>query len=182
MKIIYENCKMKVVTQMINEKITVIYQEVGRKPKLQRVIKSIDEFEKILNGKIKMIPYEDIIIICREERKNLKPNIYVNTKFLSIGETIRGDIIIACKDFKSLTKDQAIKFLNFLKNASFNYNHATYRNYPKVVNRQKPFEIYTREMDTQANVENCNNKNDEVLQMILAIQHVILKFIKDNKN
>ena len=39
-----------------------------------------------------MIPYEDIAIICKADRKNLKPNIYINSKFLSIGESIRGNI------------------------------------------------------------------------------------------
>lgn len=78
-----------------------------------------------LNGKFDVIPYNDIVILCNMNRKTLTPNIYINTKFLSVGETIRGNIIIVCQDnnnFKSLTKEQCIKYINFLKNASFNYN------------------------------------------------------------
>lgn len=78
------------------------------------------------DGKFDVIPYDDIVILCKSDRKKLIPNIYINTKFLSVGETIRGNIIIVCQDnnnFKSLTKEQCIKYINFLKNASFNYNN-----------------------------------------------------------
>jgi len=79
-----------------------------------------------LDGKFDVIPYDDIVILCKNNRKYLIPNIYINPKLLGIGETIRGDIIIVCKDnknFKSLTKEQCIKYMKFLRRASFNYNN-----------------------------------------------------------
>ena len=54
---------------------------------IQKILKTYQD------GKIQIIPYEDISIIYKENNKNLKPNIYVNTKFLSIGKTIRGNIL-----------------------------------------------------------------------------------------
>lgn len=116
-----------------------------------------------------MIPYEDIVIICRKDRKNLKPNIYINTEFLSIGESIQGNIIITCKEneqFKSLTKEQAIKYFNFLRNTSFNY---------KIINMNNSITFKT--VDT---IE--KNKNEDILRMILDIQKAILKFIKNSTN
>ena len=140
-------------------------------------------------GKIDLVPYEDIVIVCRKDRKNLTPNIYVNTKFLSIGETIRGTIIIVClKDnsFKSLTKEQAIKYINFLKNASFHFNNINKDNNFFLARDKQFFKSLKKELisdDLEKNTPiNNQNRNDEVLQMILAIQTIILKFIKNNKN
>ena len=84
--------------------------------------------KKCLVGEIELIPYDDVVIVCKKIRENLKPNIYITTKFLSIGETIRGNIIIVCKEFekfKSLSKEQSIKYAEFLKNASFHYDNNT---------------------------------------------------------
>lgn len=132
-----------------------------------------------LNGEVQIIPYEDIFIICNKNSKDLQPNIYVNTKFLSIGETIRGNIIITCKDnenFKSLTKTQAIKYLQFLQNASFHYDNVNKTN--KIIESRKFKNCNNSYKDTY--IEK-NSNNDNVLQMILAIQTIILKFIEDNK-
>lgn len=140
-------------------------------------------------GKIDLVPYEDIVIVCRKDRKNLTPNIYVNTKFLSIGETIRGTIIIVClknNSFKSLTKEQAIKYIHFLKNASFHLNNINKDN-NFFLARDKQFfkslkkELISDDLEKDTPINN-QNRNDEVLQMILAIQTIILKFIKNNKN
>lgn len=140
-------------------------------------------------GKIDLVPYEDIVIVCRKDRKNLTPNIYVNTKFLSISETIRGTIIIVClKDtsFKLLTKEQAIKYIHFLKNASFHFNNINKDN-NFFLARDKQFfkslkkELISDDLEKDTPINN-QNRNDEVLQMILAIQTIILKFIKNNKN
>ena len=142
-----------------------------------------------LVGKIDLVPYEDIVIVCRKDRKNLTPNIYVNTKFLSIGKTIRGTIIIVrLKDnsFISLTKEQAIKYIHFLKNASFHFNNINKDN-NFFLARDKQFfkslkkELISDDLEKDTPINN-QNRNDEVLQMILAIQTSILKFIKNNKN
>lgn len=139
------------------------------------------------DGSIDLIPYEDITIICKKDRKNLSPNIYVSTKFLSIGETIRGNIIIvSLKDnsFISLTKEQALKYLKFLENASFHLKSINKEN--KSSNDKRFLKRLEKELvsdDLERGSYTTNqNKNDEVLQMILAIQTIILEFIKNNKN
>lgn len=92
---------------------------------------------------------------------------------MSIPETIRGNIIIVCKEgkeFKSISKSQAIEYVNFLKDSSFHYdntdiNMLTDMNIPLKFIKQNP-----------------RNPNGETLKMILAIQMTILKFIKNYEN
>lgn len=161
----------------------IIYKEVGKNPELKKIKNNIQEFEQILGGKTVCIPYENIIIVCKENRKNLQPNIYINTKFLGLGETIRGNIIITAKDeqnFKTLSKEQVIENIRFLSNASFHYNSINRKLKHKdfVTNFKKELEINNRERD----IDNIKNENDEVLNLILAIQTVILEFIRNKKN
>lgn len=159
-----------------------MYKEIGKNPDLKKIRNNLQEFERILGGKTTCIPYENVIIVCRENRKNLQPNIYINTKFLGLGETIRGSIIITSKDeenFKTLSKEQVIENIRFLKNASFHYNNISkktkYNNF--VTNFKKEVKIN----NTERISDNIKSQNDEVLNFILAIQTIILEFIKKNK-
>lgn len=130
-------------------------------------------------GEIEITQYDDVVIVCRKTRENLKPNIYITKGFLNIGETIRGNIIIVCKEnenFKSLTKQKAIKYMQFLKKASFNYNNVDENgNFISSYNT-KFLNIVTKDKALNDN----KNQNEEILRMILGIQTVILKYIKNN--
>lgn len=129
------------------------------------------------------MPYDDVVIIGKKTRENLKPNIYITKEFLSIGETIRGNIIIVCKEnenFKSLTKEQAIKYMQFLKNASFNYNNVDENgNFISLYNT-KFLKTFTKDKTLSDCESTSKNQNEEILKMILGIQTVILKYIKNN--
>lgn len=171
---------------MNNTEIIVIYQEVGQAPILKKVKNNVNVFQELLGGEIEIIPYEEIIIVCKKNRKHLQPNIYVNTKFLSIGETIRGTIVITQRkngSFISLTKEQIIKYQKFLKQASFNYGNSTTKSTSKI--NSKPYKdelIREKEISDNNNVSKNNNlkteiDTKEVLKMILGIQTIILKFI-----
>lgn len=132
--------------------------------------------KRYLGGKIEEIPYKDIVIICQKDRKNLKPNISITKDFLAIPETIQGNIIIVCKDnndFKSISKEQAVEYVYFLKNASFHYGNTNVDKF-NLLNH----------LDLRNNsIKNTDKSlNDETLKMILAIQTVILKFIKNFEN
>ena len=169
---------------MQKSEIVIIYKEPGKTPILKKIKNDISEFEKILGGKVNIIPYENIIIVCKENRKNLMPNIYISTKFLRLGETIRGTIIMASKDeqnFKTLTKEQAIEYIEFLKNASFHYEETTKKKLTKNSTKGVEREIYSSG-NKERHIANKECEKDEVLNMILAIQTIILKFIKNNKN
>lgn len=128
-----------------------------------------------LNGQIEEIVYKDIVIVCKKNRNNLKPNIAI-TKDLNIPETIKGNLFIVCKsnnEFKSVSKEQAVEYVLFLKNSSFHYDNIRLSN----------LEMF-KEMNIPLKFEKQNVKkvNDETLKMILGIQAVILKFIDGMKN
>lgn len=133
--------------------------------------------KKYLVGEIEIIDYDDIVIICNKDRKNLKPNIYINTKFLGIGSTIRGDVIITSQNkgnLRALTKSQAIKYIKLLDRISFHYKDNNRNN----KRPNKKHSKTTTNTDTNEN----ENKRDDVLKMILAIQSIILRFINKNEN
>jgi len=172
---------------MTNNEIIIIYKKVGTDAELKKVQNGQKTFEDLLGGELDYLPYEDITIIARKNRDNLKPNIYINTEFLSIGSSIRGDVIIALKEndiFKSLSKEQAIKYVEFLKRASFNYDNFDEkgRYIPSDKNIMKNGKLIVEKSICDNDVTNFNNTNEETLKMILGIQSVILNFIKNSTN
>lgn len=172
---------------MTNNEIIIIYKKVGTDAELKKVQNEPKAFENLLGVELEYLPYEDITIIARKNRDSLKPNIYINTEFLSIGSSIRGDVIIALKEndiFKSLTKEQAIKYVEFLKRASFNYDNFDEkgRYIPSNKNIMKKGKLIIEKSIGDNDVTNLNNTNEETLKMILGIQSVILSFIKNSTN
>lgn len=160
-----------------------MYKEVGKNPELKKIKNNIQEFEQILKGRITCIPYENIIIVCKENRKSLQPNIYINTKFLGVGESIRGDIIITARndyDFKTLSKEQVVENFKFLQNASFHYNNTVNRLKHKDFVRSFNRELTINHKEKTS--DNLQTPNDEVLNLIYAIQTIILDFINNKKN
>lgn len=159
-----------------------MYKKVGKNPELKKIKNNIQEFEQILKGKITCIPYEKIIIVCKESRKNLQPNIYINTKFLGLGETIRGDIIITARNeenFKTLSKEQVIENIKFLQNASFHYN-----NISNNFNHKNFVKSFKHELaiNDKKDFDNTQTQNNEILTLIYTIQTIILDFINNTKN
>ncbi len=178
---------------MNNNEIIVIYKEIGKNAKLKKIQNKKSAFENLIGGSIEYIPYENITIIAQKNRENLKPNIYINTEFLSIGKSIKGKIILTCienKEFKSLSKQQIIEYMEFLKRVSFNYENfdKKYRYIPNIKNnnfkRKNNFTI-KKEIDKDNMFLYQNSKkryfdSEETLKMILGIQSFILNFLKNN--
>ena len=170
--------------------IVVIYKEVGKKPELKKIQNELNTFKNLLGGELDYIQYKDITIITRKNRKRLQPNIYLNTTMLNIIErNIRGNIIVTGSEngkFKSLTKKQAMQYQRFLQKESFNYNSFDNKNtyIPKTNKSQFIIEKEIGDNDTTTITENVEQNTDtnETLKMILAIQTIILKFIKKNGN
>ena len=149
-----------------SENIIVIYKEVGKKPVLKKVKNNIETFELLLRGKIEILQYEEVI--CKKDRDKLLPNVYLNINFNKLNTSIRGNIIIVNiynDTFKSLTKNQAIKYGKLLVMESFNYE--------KINTKYK----YLNSSNKLAN-ENKSINSDKTLNLILDIQRDILKFIR----
>lgn len=128
-----------------------------------------------MNGEIEEIVYRDIVIVCKKNRDNLKPNIAI-TKDLKIPETIKGNLFIVCKsdnEFKSVSKEQAIEYVFFFDNSKFHYDNTEVNSLDVFKNINIPLKFEK---------QNSKKANDETLKMILGIQAVILKFIDSMKN
>ena len=161
---------------MSSREIIVIYKKVGKEPDLVKIRNTKEEFEKLVGGEIEIIPYADVEIICRKNRKSLKPNIYLNVTPLKVDFSIRGDVIIARKEeqYKTLTKKQVFKYVKLLKEETFDNKKML----PKG-------ELSRNNIKTKLELEKIVSsreeyKSEEVLKMILGIQSIILQFIKEN--
>lgn len=175
----------------MNNTIVIIYKEVGKDPIFRKVENSIKSFETILGGEIEVIPYDDIVIICRKNRDSLKANIYIN----NIGFSIRGNIILVKKvddKFVSLNREQAIKYGVFITQQSFNYKHfdenGKYLTNKELKRRYREKKIKENEnKEKTQSVQNVTKSKDnemskdEVIQAIANIPGVtVVK--QENKN
>lgn len=166
----------------MNNTIVIIYKEVGKDPIFRKVENSIKSFKTILGGEIEVIPYDDIVIICRKNRDSLKANIYIN----NIGFSIRGNIILVKKlddKFVSLNREQAIKYGVFITQQSFNYKHfdenGKYLTNKELKRRYREKKIKENEnkektQSTQNDTKQKDNEmsKDEVIQAIVNIPGV----------
>lgn len=168
----------------MNNTIIIIYKEVGKDPIFRKVENSIKSFETILGGEIEIIPYEDIVIICRKNRDSLKANIYIN----NIGFSIKGNIILVKKvddKFVSLNREQAIKYGVFITQQSFNYKHfdenGKYltnkdlkRRYREKKIKENENKEKTQSVQNDTKPKDNEISKDEVIQVIANIPGVTL--------
>lgn len=151
------------------ENIIVLFKDVGKNPTLMKIKNTEEELEKTIGGKIEILPYEDIVVICNKERNRLSPNIYLNTTFDKFEPSIRGKIIIANKEngiYKSLDKEQAYKYYKILVAESFKDKN-TKSDIQNMLNMNKQLQVQSK------------TNEDYILNMILKIQITLLNFIKE---
>ena len=88
------------------------------------------------------------------------------------------------ENFQSLTKEQAMKYSEFLKRASFNYENFDEkgRYISKTKNNLFKDKIKFNLEKEIIESDKQHFANNETLKMILGIQTAILKFIKNNEN
>lgn len=176
------------------KKVRVIYKKTGEVPEI-KFIRDIFEVKKlIVKGELDLSKYENCIIVCHNKKKTLNrvPNIVLDFKHIA------GDFFLIGydpkkKDFRSLEIDEAMFYIDSLQHKSF--QHKQYEKWLKkqnIKNEQKEnkhkndFAEYQEFQKNLANILNAevdeNNSNkkyiEEVLQMILGIQAMILRYIK----
>lgn len=169
----------------MSKTIIAIHKQVSKKLEFKKIENAPEEFEKILGGKIEILSFkefEDVLFICRKYRERLRPNIYINITFGRLDETIRGDLIVVGKDFKSLTREQALKYGELIERESYNYSHfdengkyLTNEPLKKKLNSYGKFIV-----EKSYKQEETETDSTEVLNMILKMQTIILQFIKNN--
>lgn len=159
---------------MENKEIIVVYKEVGKTPLLMKISNNTETLKVLVGGEIELLPYENVFIVCKKDRESLKPNISLNINYGNAVFSIRGNILIINKDndnFKSLSKEQALKYAKLLVEQSFKYEHFD-KNGKYLSNKELKRQIQKS--------QNSNNNNTSMLNMILEIQRVILKYIQEN--
>lgn len=153
-----------------------IYKEVGKTAEFKKVENTKEELKKLVGGEFGTTTYNDFLIIYKKDDSNLKPNIYINNGFMKIGKTIRGNLFIVKKDFKSLKKVEAVNLIIDIVEKSFNYDKKAIKEIYKknFVNNCYKLKDFERVEDTK------KINSEETLKMILGMQTIILKFIKEN--
>ncbi len=162
---------------MENKEIIVVYKEVGKSPLLMKISNNTETLKVLVGGEIELLPYENVFIVCKKDRESLKPNISLNINYGNAVFSIRGNILIINKDndnFKSLSKEQALKYAKLLVDQSFKYEHFD-KNGKYLSNKE-----LKRQMQKSQNSSISKNNGTSILNMILEIQRTILKYIQNN--
>ena len=164
----------------MNKFLIGVYKEVGKEPELKKVKNTFEDIKQLLGGEIESIKYEDFIILYKKNSNNLMPNIWINTGFLKIGTTIRGNVFVIGKDkkgnFISLNKSQFLKCIKLLINESFNYK--TNNKKTKYIDKRN----YNQNLNQYKVQENKLSNNDISKELILKILFTILDFVKNKMN
>ena len=163
-----------------------VYKDVGKEPKFIKINNSLGILKQLIGGDIETIKYQNFIIIYNKNNKNLIPNLWIDTGFLKLGTTIRGKVFVVKIDekgiFKSLTEEQAYECKKMLINKSFNYENLNQKEYNIIKCNKNNFQrsLQMERVDSKTNSGKFNQ--EETLKMILGIQTIILKYIKNNMN
>ena len=164
----------------MNKFLIGVYKEVGKEPELKKVKNTFEDIKQLIGGEIESIKYEDFIILYKKNSNNLMPNIWINTGFLKIGTTIRGNVFVIGKDkkgnFISLNKNQFLKCIKLLINESFNYK--TNNKKTKYIDKRN----YNQNLNQYKVQENKLSNNDISKELILKILFTILDFVKNKMN
>lgn len=168
----------------MNKKIVVLYKKTDTTPVI-KVITNIFEIKKmIVQGNLDMVRYENCIIVCNNKdlQNNKVPNIVLDFKHIS------GDFFLIgynpkTKDFRSLTKEEIEFYKSSLDRKSFQYN--TYKKWLdtcvfSVTDKNNCFqEKLVKKSNTDFENSEENQNVNKMLDMILNIQTIILKYIKN---
>lgn len=178
----------------MNRNVRVLYKKTGEVPQIKFITDMFEIKKMIVNGDLDLMKYESCIIVCnsKKKRKNRIPNIVLDFKHIA------GDFFLIGydpkkKDFRSLEIDEAMFYIDSLQHKSFRH-----KEYEKWIKKQKikkelkenkskndftEYQESQRELAKKLNAEvekgNSNgNQSAEVLEMILGIQAMILRYIK----
>lgn len=181
----------------MNKKIVVLYKKTGKAP-IIKIITDMFEIKKmIVQGNLDMVRYENCIIVCNKRNKNQNtiPNIVLDFKHIS------GDLFLIgynpkIKDFRSLNKDEIKFYRDVLDRKSFQYDKykkwlekCTFKIAKSVTNND--FEKYQKfhkdlalKLNNELEIVEENSSTsflhtEKTLEMILSIQAMILKYIKN---
>ncbi|MCI8309935.1 MAG: hypothetical protein HFJ45_07185 [Clostridia bacterium] len=172
----------------MNKKIVVLYKETGQAPVIKIIANMFEIKKMIVESNLDMVRYENCIIVCSSLNQNTNqvPNIVLDFKHIT------GDLFLIgynpkIKDFRSLNKDEVKFYKDALDRKSFQYDK-----YKKWLEKCKFIaesssnnkilvpKLNSELGDNEENKTTSSLQNEKMLEMILNIQAILLKYLKNN--
>ncbi len=173
----------------MNKNVRVLYKKTGEIPQIKYITDMLPIKKLIVNGNLELSKFENCIIVCnnRKKNKNKLPNIVLDFKHIS-GDFFLIGYDIKEKDFRSLDIDEAMFYIDSLQRKSFQYDK--YQNWltksKKSTANDFQYQKFQKDLEQKLNSENETSKksnsspySEKMLEMILNIQAIILKYIKN---
>lgn len=174
----------------MNKNVRVLYKKTGQAPQIKFIKDMLPIKKLIISGDLELVKFENCIIVCnnRKKNKNKIPNIVLDFKNIA-GDFFLIDYDAKQKDFKSLSLDKAIFYTDTLQRKSFQYDK--YQNWltksKKVITKDfQEYQKFQKDLAQKLNNEteasetsNSSPDSKKMLEMILNIQAIILKYIKN---
>lgn len=167
----------------MQEYLIGVYKEVRKNPDIIKIKNDKESLEKLLEGEIASLDYDDYMIIYRSVENGLMPNIYVN-QHNKLGVTLKGKVFAVAKDkngnFISLNKGQAKRCIEFFVNERIRYenfdNRGRYIPISRRNNRKRKY--MTQNTTNDSDIPTSKKSNDEMLQIILENTTLTLDTLK----
>ena len=171
----------------MNKNVRVLYKKTGQAPQIKFIKDMLPIKKLIISGDLELVKFENCIIVCnnRKKNKNKIPNIVLDFKNIA-GDFFLIDYDAKQKDFKSLSVDKAIFYTDTLQRKSFQYDK--YLNWLAKTsnNNMKGIQTFQKDLSKKETTNKHNNTtslsqfNDKAIEMILNIQAMIFKYIKNS--
>lgn len=176
----------------MNKNIVVLYKKTGTATVVKFLTDILEIKKMIIQGNLEMVRYENCIIVCnnKEFQKNKIPNIVLDLRHIS-GDCFLIGYNPKIKDFRSLTKKEIEFYKDALDRKSFQYDAYkkwTLKNNISPLSSNQDYWIEQEQTLENNSIPNSNNNFDNyeenqntnsMINMILNIQAIILKCIKN---
>lgn len=171
----------------MNKKIVVLYKKSGQAPVIKIITNMFEIKKMIVQGDLDMVRYENCIIVCNKIDANINqiPNIVLDFKHIT------GDFFLIGynpknKDFRSLDNSEVKFYKDALDRKSFQYDkYKKWLEKCKFVvesssNNNSVPKLNREIVDNEEVKSTSSPYNEKMLEMILNIQAIILKYLKNN--
>lgn len=176
----------------MNKNIVVLYKKTGTATVVKFLTDILEIKKMIIQGNLEMVRYENCIIVCnnKEFQKNKIPNIVLDLRHIS-GDCFLIGYNPKIKDFRSLTKKEIEFYKDALDRKSFQYDAYkkwTLKNNISPLSSNQDYWVEQEQTLENNSIQNSNNNFDNyeenqntnsMINMILNIQAIILKCIKN---
>ena len=167
-----------------NVPIRVLYKKVGQVPKV-KIIYNVTKLKRaIVKQNLKIIPYENLYIICKNPKQiqNMRTNI-VLTFFSIYGDFILIDIDRKKREFKSLEQEDITWFTTDLMNKCPIKNQRK----TKLQTTRKTPEVLERDFDNTKYMDSIQfnkstNFENTLINVLINLELVLANILKNNNS